>query len=413
MVERVTLRLLGGRPEPGTERLLVTLGLGISGLYAFYSLVAIWAIERLGMREADVGLVLLGAAVFSMTGGLVGGRISDRIGRKPVILAVGSLQVLVPLLLLLPGLGVPGSIAVLVVFALVQPARGAAQGALLADLVPDERREAAFGTFRIVLNVGALAGPLAGAVLVSLSWQLWLAGVSVAYALSLLAALGLPSLPPARAAGSQGVSFGTLARDSLFATIFVAAIGAALVYNAFETVLPVSLTQSHGYPPAAWGLLFALNPILVMLFQLRVTRWGTRIEPGPRLALALALMGASFLPLTLTAAPPALLLMLVVFVFGEMLWSPTADALVARTAPAGARGAYIGTLGVATWSGGALAPALGLRVRHAAGDAVLWLSVAAVALVSGALYAAAARRQAGSERAAPALAEANLVAERH
>ena len=405
MSDRLVQRLLGGRPEPGTERLLATLGLGVSGVYAFYSLVAIWAIERLGLREADVGLVLLGAAVFSMTGGLVGGRISDRVGRKPVILVVGSLQVLLPALLLVPGLGVPGAIAVLVLFALVQPARGAAQGALLADLVPDERREVAFGTFRIVLNVGALAGQLLGAVLVSVSWHAWIVGVSTLYALSLVAALGLPSLPPARAAGGNDVSLGTLARDRLFALIFVAAIGAALVYNAFETVLPVSLTQSHGYPPAAWGVLFAVNPILVMLFQLRVTRWGTRIAPGPRLALALALMGASFLPLTLTAAPPVLLVMLVVFVFGEMLWSPTADALVARTAPTGARGAYIGTLGVATWSGGALAPALGLRVRDAAGDAVLWLSVAAVALASGALYAAAARRQAGTERAAPALAE--------
>ena len=46
------------------------------------------------------------AAAHGPERGLVGGRISDRVGRKPVILAAGTAQAALPALLLLPGGGV-------------------------------------------------------------------------------------------------------------------------------------------------------------------------------------------------------------------------------------------------------------------------------------------------------------------
>src|SRR5688572_24092006 len=60
---------------------------------------------------------------------------------------------------------------------------------------------------------------------------------------------------------------------------------------------------------------------------------------------------------------------LVVFVAGEMLWSPAADAVAANLPPSEARGAVMGTMGIAMWIGGALAPAVGLRVAETGGDA--------------------------------------------
>jgi hypothetical protein len=47
--------------------------------------------------------------------------------------------------------------------------------------------------------------------------------------------------------------------------------------------------------------------------------------------------------------------------------------------------------------GGALAPAVGLRVADAAGDAAMWTMITTVGLVAGALYWTAAR--VGRERA--------------
>ena len=249
---------------------------------------------------------------------------------------------------------------------------------------------------RIAFNTGAVGGPLIGAALVALSWQALHAGVVVLFALSFLTALRLPSLPaPAAALGlAEAVERG--GAHARFATIFAAALLAMMTYNAFETLMPVSLTTEHGYPAASWGILFVVNPVLVMLFQLRVTRWTSSIPVGRKLALGLALMGCAFLPLVTTAWAPALVLILVVFVAGEMLWAPSADAVAARLAPPEARGAVMGTMGIAMWVGGPW-PALGLRVagRRRRGHVGAHRGAG---LAAGAVYWAGVRLL-GSERA--------------
>ena len=291
----------------------------------------------------------------------------------------------------------------LLTFSQPRPRRGGA-GALLADLCPRERRESAFGSMRVAFNTGALAGPVIGAGLVALGWDALHAGFVRARG-------DLPARLPAPAACGRSRSrraAAVLPRDrarARFGIFFVAALFGMTTYNAFETLMPVSLTQEHGYPPAAWGVLFVVNPLLVMLFQLRVTRWSGGLSPGTKLGAAMLLMGASFLPLVVTTAPVVLVLLLVVFVAGEMLWAPASDALATKLAPVEARGAAMGTLGIATWIGGALAPAVGFRVADGAGDAAMWIAIAAIGAVAAALYSLAAR--AGrAEPAAEPLAEA-------
>jgi predicted MFS family arabinose efflux permease len=399
-------RLLGGDLEPGVGPILVTVGLAVTAQYAFWAFFAVWAIEELGMAKGDVGLAFLAAALVGVTGGLIGGTASDRLGRRPVILTAATAQALVPVALLVPGLPAAGAVAVLAVLTFSQPVRWASQSAMLADLVPEDRREHAFASVRIAFNAGAVGGPLLGAVLVSVGWQALHAGVVALFVLSALTALRLPSLPVAAATGEKRrASLCGVIASQAFAMLFAAALLAMVTYNAFEILMPVSLTQEHGYPAAAWGVLFVVNPILVLLFQLRVTRWTSALPAGPKLALALALMGCSFLPLVATASPPVLVLLLVVFVTGEMLWAPTSEALAAKLAPPEARGATMGTLGVAGWVGGALAPAVGLQVADTAGDAAMWTMIAAVGLVAGALYWAAAR-VGGTRAAETALPEA-------
>jgi predicted MFS family arabinose efflux permease len=380
-------RLAGGRPEPGIAPLLVTLGLGMTAQYALWTFFAIWAIEELGLTGTDVGLAFLAAAGAGMAAGVLGGRLSDRVGRRSVILGASVVQVTLPFLAL-NGSAAAG-IAVLVGLSMATPVRGTALSALLADLVPDDRREHAFGSMRVVFNLGAFSGPLLGAVLVAIAWPALFAGVGVLFALSGLAALRLPRLAPPSSEEGAGISF-RIFLDRSFALVFAAGMIAMVVYSSFETLMPVSLTQTHGLEPAAWGVLFIVNPLFVTLLQLRITRWAAPIPPSTKLAVAMLLMGTSFLPLLVSAAIPVLILILVVFVIGEMLWSPTADALVSRLAPAHARGTYMGTAGMSMWLGGAIAPALGLRLRDTWGDGAMWIAIALVSVLGAVLYAAAA-----------------------
>jgi len=57
----------------------------------------------------------------------------------------------------------------------------------------------------------------------------------------------------------------------VFLLFFLSGTFATLVYVAYETVLPISLADSHGLAPSTWGFLVVVNPLTVTLFQLRIT----------------------------------------------------------------------------------------------------------------------------------------------
>jgi hypothetical protein len=195
-------------------------------------------------------------------------------------------------------------------------------------------------------------------------------------------------------------------RDYAFLVFIGSAVLATMTYVAFESLLPISLADSHGIAPSTWGFLVIVNPILVTLVQLRLTRAVARIPASLKLGVAMPLMGLPFLLLNVDAAIPVVAFVVFVFVIGEMLWVPTSQAVVAAFAPVDIRGAYLGVFGGSWAVAWALMPFLGLQARHSFGDAAMWTGVAAISVLAGITGAAAAR---GHDRAAAEAAVASAA----
>lgn len=83
-----------------------------------------------------------------------------------------------------------------------------------------------------------------------------------------------------------------------------------------------------------------INPAMVTVLQLRLTRRLDHVPALPKLVAAMLPMGLPFLLLSVSAALPVVVLVILVFVIGEMLWIPTSQAVAAGLAPADLRGAY-------------------------------------------------------------------------
>ena len=188
-----------------------------------------------------------------------------------------------------------------------------------------------------------------------------------------------PEGPPER--GSLSV----ILADRRFLIFLGSAVFAWLTYVAYEVVLPVSLVDGYGYQPSAWGFLVWVNPLLVALFQVRLTRVAAPIPAAPKLVLAMLVMGLPYLLLVFTNALWAILFVIVVFVIGEMLWVPTSQAVVAQLAPPDIRGAYMGAFGSAPAIGFALAPLIGLQMRNSFGDEATWAMFAVIGVVAAVL----------------------------
>ena len=397
----------GDDVDPALRPLLAVTFVGTAAFSAGWVFVGIWAVDRLGASSREVGFAFLVAAIASMAAGYLGGHLSDHVGRRPMILIgwsclaatfftyafVGGHKYLGLGLMALAGVG--NSIG------------SGADQALVADLVPPERHEASYASVRVASNLGVVFGPVIGALLlIGRHWPLLFVGVT---ALSLVAIFiayrylprggaFAPEQPPERG------SFGVIRRDHAFLLFLVSGALAYLVYVAYETVLPISAVKTHGMQPATWGFIVIVNPLLVTIFQLRLTRWSARFPPAPKLVTAMLLMGGSFLFLLLNGSVGMFLLVMLVFVVGEMLWVPTSQAIIAGLAPEDVRGAYMGAYSSTASFGFALGPFVALQLRGEYGDDAAWYFFAAAAVAAAATGAAAVRGAARRRAEVPAAA---------
>ena len=395
----------GGDVDRALRPVLAVALMGSIASSAIFPFLGIWAIRDLHASESELAFAYLVGAVLSGVVGYAGGHVSDRIGRRPLILLGWGFQALVPVGLLLVGSRVGPALVLLALLPAFGALGGAADQAMVADLVPPERHEASYASVRVASNLGVTIGPpIAGLLLIGGHWNhLWigvlplsLLGVAIAWRYIPRGGAYAPTGPPARG------SFGVIIRDNPFLLFMLSSVLATMTYVATETLLPISVTTTHHLAPAAWGILMVVNPLLVTVLQLRITRWTSTIPASLKLGVAMPMMGLPFLLLDVNGSAPVIAGVIVIFVIGEMLWVPTSQAVVAALAPADIRGAYMGAFG-STWSvGWALTPFLGLQVRSNYGDATMWMCVAVVGVLAGITGLAAARGHDGEAAIASA-----------
>ena len=385
--------VFGDDVDPALRPLLALGTIGSLTNSAVWIYLGVWALDELGASQQQLAAGFLVGALLAGAVGYLGGHVSDHIGRRPLMLAgwAGTLVVL-PLFAFVHDVWL--GIALLALSPMLGSLGGSATTAIVADLVPREKQEASYAALRVANNLGVSIGPVLGALLLlGGNWSRLFIGVALMSAGGWVLAYRTipkrgrfaPVEPPTRG------SFGVIRRDHAFLIFMASSILASATYVAFETLLPISLVQSHGLAPSVWGFLVIANPILVTLLQLRLTRAVSAVPASVKLGVAMPMMGLPFLLLNVSSAIPVVLLVVVVFVFGEMLWIPTSQAVVAAFAPADLRGAYMGVFGASWAIAWSLGPFSGLQVRAAYGDAVLWACVAAVGVAAGVCGAAAAR----------------------
>jgi predicted MFS family arabinose efflux permease len=394
VLARVFRLVWGGDVDRALRPVLAVSLIGSIAGASAYPFLGIWAIKDLHAPQSSLAFAYLIGAVLAGAMGYAGGHWSDRIGRRPLILAGWGSQALVPLALLAVGHHVYAGLALLALEPVFGSLGGAADQAMVADLVAPERQERAYASVRVASNLGVTIGPvLGGALLIGGHWpHLWLGtlvlstiGFAVAFRYIPRGGAYAPEGPPQRG------SFGVIVRDSPFLLFMLASMFATMTYVATETLLPISVTTTHHLAPAAWGVLMILNPLFVTVFQLRLTQWTSTIPASLKLGVAMPLMGVPFLLLNVHGSVGVIALVIMLFVIGEMLWVPTSQAVVAALAPPDIRGAYMGVFG-GTWSvGWAATPFLGLQVRNAYGDATMWMCVATVGVIAGITGLLAAR----------------------
>jgi predicted MFS family arabinose efflux permease len=393
-VERLVRLVWGHDLDPALRPVLAVAIAGSVSMTAAFPFLGVWALEQLGASQVELSFGFLAGAAAAFVSGYGGGHLSDHIGRRRVLLAASAGQALVPLGLIVADGELVLGLGLMALFGVFGASASGAEDAMVADLLPPEGREAGYAAVRVAKNLGVSFGPpLGGLLLLGGAWSRLFLGVfvlgTVAWAIAVryLPSGGryAPESPPER--GSLAI----IRKDRAFLLFLGAMALAWMTYVAFDSLLAISLVDSHGYSPATWGFIVVINPILVTFVQLRLTRAVAHISPALKLAVAMPMMGVPFVLLGVEDGVPFVALLVLVFVVGEMLWVPTSQAVAAAFAPDDIRGAYLGAFSGASQVAWAVTPFLGLQVRHAFGDEAMWAGVAAISLVAAVAGAAAAR----------------------
>jgi DHA1 family multidrug resistance protein-like MFS transporter len=167
------------------------------GYGAFIGFLPIYA-KTIGLNDAEIAIVLGAQLVLAMAAKPLSGRLSDRVGRIPVIV--------VGLLLCAAALPLIFRSESLAAFVLVAPLLGLGVGAvtpvtnaLIADLASARRLGAAMGVFGTIWDIGEAAGPMiAGFLIGRLGYAATfdvLAAVTAAVTVGLMALVRDPAAP--------------------------------------------------------------------------------------------------------------------------------------------------------------------------------------------------------------------------
>ncbi|SDG59505.1 Major Facilitator Superfamily protein [Lentzea fradiae] len=354
----------------GTSRQLVLASLLMSaGNGAFLTCSAIYFTRVAGLSPAQLGLGLTVAGAVGLFAGVPLGHLADRRGPREVAAALVALN------------GVAAAaylfvrefwtfVLVAAVFVLAERGSRAAIQALTSGLLGGDELVRIRAVVRSVNNVGVAVGTLVAGVALQIGTAPALSSVLVLDALSflgsaaVLARLGRVAPTPPAAAGEPKHS---VLRDGPFA-LFTALSGVLALHTVLlEIAVPLWIVTHTEAPAVMVTVLFLVNTISVVLFQVRVaTRLNTldRSVKGFRLA-GFALLGACGLFSASSAgsavfAAIALVAAGLVHVCGEMLAAAAAWTTSYGLAPADRQGQYQGFFFTGYAASMMVAPALTL-----------------------------------------------------
>jgi MFS family permease len=393
------LRVVARFPRPVRVLLLGTLVNKLGTFILPY--LALVLLRDFHLEEGDAAKLLFAYGAGSLVSILVGGVLTDRLGRRRTLLLslVGSGVLAV-------AMGIAPSarffVPLLLAFGFVGDLYRPAASAVIGDLLPASERASGFAGLRMAVNLGWAAGTALGGVLADWDWRLLFLGdglTTLAYGVIVyfyipdtrpmeLVPAGAPAASspagPAGAAPPRARSplapAGSPLRDGVYMQVVGVAFLFTFVFSCNLSVFPLTVTQGAGYPAKVYGALVAVNGLLIALFEITIVARLKRFRRLRVAALGNVLCAAGFGMLGLVMHWAWFLLAVLVFTAGEILASPQAMSFVADWAPPAARGRYL-SLYQATWSlAFALNPSIALPLHAALGERAFWGLVPFVAI---------------------------------
>jgi MFS family permease len=382
--------------------------LNVFGAGMVYPFATVHFHLQLGIALSVVGTGFLAKNVATAAATAVGGYLSDRRGRKPVMVAsmAGNAVTLAAYAAVPAIAAVVDPLSPGWAFVAVSAAAGLTGGlyepaaqAYTADLTDGGDRDRAYSLLKVANNVGFGSGFVVG----GLVYELASLAVFVANgATSGVVAVVLVALIPRIHGGRREAAFrdavgdwGRAITERRALGLAVLNVGFAAMYAQMQTTVPVVAKGRLGLDASALGTLYVLNPLTLVLLQIPVVDAVAAWRRTRGLVASAAFWATAMLSVWLVflLELPVLLGValvgthLVVRTVGEILHSPLSTSLMSDLGTARERGSQLSLLEIAKRLGIGLGSFVGGLFFDYGAAAALWptLAVVCVGLAVGVL----------------------------
>jgi len=393
-----------------------------------FPFTAILIRQRLGVSMAVVGLIMGGAAAAGLPLQPLAGMLSDRFGRRAVMIVCAACSGC-----MYGGLAFAhGVVAIcLVVFcdrALGWPLFLTASNAMVADLVRPRLRPEGYSLVRLMIGAGEVVGPLIAAALLAAGLglpPLFVLAGGGCFAFLGFTLLALRETRPreGRPARSRSVSEGApvygvrdviaiparrrshrrrssrshgwrdapgagrgVTADRRFLAFCAVSLLPLFCFGQMYSTFPVMVTHSLHVSNAGWSLLMSYSALVIVVTQYPSVRAVRRLGPPRQVALASLLFCGVGLSAFVASGWP-LLLTIAALSVAQALFGPVTSAIVAHLAPVELRGRYMGAWTL-VWTAGqaSLGPIFGGLMLAALGVHAAYGVIVAMALAGAVAY---------------------------
>lgn len=308
--------------------------------------LALYLHSELHAEPVTIGIIIGLAPLLATVGGFFGGYLTDRFGRKLIILVTIFCWTLVFL-----GFALSTSI---VIFGFLSALNGLCRSffepatqALMVDYTTPEKRRRLFSVRYTAINIAAVIGPLVGVWLAALSNpQIPFIITAIMYALYGLALVFILKKYATQATiktmKSITAVFQVVFTDRKLLLLLVGGILVSVGYSQFDSTLPQFVNATLDDGVKLYSVLIAVNAIAVLILQLPLSVISERISTIRTLILGIVFFAIGFVLFNISESWTMFIIAMILFTIGEIFAFPMMNAVIEEIAPEDRKATYLG-----------------------------------------------------------------------
>lgn len=348
--------------------------------------LALYLTQKIGVTPTEAGTALLvyGAAAFIAAP--LTGKLSDKIGSLKVMkFALFGSGVLFFVYSFITDYN--WILAATFVLAAVNESFRPANLSFITEIVTPSQRRMAFALNRLAINAGMSIGPVIGGFLTLIDYHYLFYANAFA---SIMAGIYFSSVKWSSLSSEKvnetseqksKVRFAIL-NDKYFLFFLFAVIPANLVFFQHLGALPLYIVKDLGYTTAAFGLFGSINTVLIIIAEVPLNNLMNDTPYKKSLIIGALLAGIGFGSFAISTTVIPLVISIIIFTFGEMIFFPTATAYISEISPSDRRGEYMGYYQMTFSFAFSAGPWLGTVVYENYGSVILWSGALVFGLIS-------------------------------